>query len=110
MVVIQADNVRPSQTTLRRNREAWLQNMSSPTPLDGSALDSVDFAPPTLHDFVIIGHALPDHVVGHELLLNGEEVVDPRHGSLGDDGPERLTGDIGEQAKRFMPELCQRRR
>ena len=69
--------------------------------------DSIDLPPAALHEIVIVGHRLADTLVRRERLLHGEEVVDPFNGCLGDDGPVRLTGHIGKQAKRLLPLFLQ---
>ena len=72
------------------------------------ALDSIDFPPAALHEVVIIGHRLRHVLVRRKLLLDGEEVIDLLDLRLSDDGPERLTCDVSEQAHRFVPHLLER--
>src|SRR5688572_9177456 len=73
-----------------------------------SAFDPKYLPPAALHEVVIISHRLPHGLVRRELLLDGEEVIDLLDLHLRDDGPERLTCDIGEQAHRFVPHLLER--
>ena len=70
-----------------------------------SALDSIDFAPAAVDELVIVSHGLPQGLVGHELLLHGEEIVELLDLRLGDDRPERLARDIGEQRRGSSP-IC----
>ena len=53
---------------------------------------------------MIISHRLPEGLVGHDLLFNGEEIIELLDLRLGDDGPERLARDIRDQAQGFLPQ------
>ena len=54
--------------------------------LETSALNSIDFPPTPVDEVVIIGHGLPERLVCHELLLDGEEIIDLLDLHLSDDG------------------------
>src|SRR5262245_57955963 len=73
-----------------------------------SMLESIDLAPAAVHEIVIVGHRLANVLVRRERLLHGEEIIDSFNSRLGDDGPVRLSGHIGEQTKRLLPLFFQR--
>src|SRR5262249_7491220 len=67
-----------------------------------STLNPIDLPPAAVDNVVIISHVPPQGLVGHELLLHSEEIIDRLDFRLGDNGPEGLARDVAEQAKGFM--------
>src|SRR5687768_14433417 len=51
-----------------------------------SALDAIDFPPTAIDQLVIVRHRLQEALVGHEPLLDGEEILDLLDLRLSDDG------------------------
>lgn len=49
---------------------------------------AIDVPPAAIHQVVMIGQDRADHLAGHDLLLDREDVVDLFHLCFGDDGPE----------------------
>src|SRR5699024_3568741 len=113
LVLVQDDERQPpllEKVTDRQTRLASTNNDGPNRLIDHAALalHPINFPPAALDEVVIVSHHFPHALVRCELLLRGEEVIDLLDARLGDDGPERLTCDIGEQAHRLVPHLLKR--